>query len=39
MFRKFRAFVQRYQKFESVSLQRRVVQTIGSSAVERDEQR
>ena len=34
MLRKSRAFVPRYRKFESISLQRGVVQTIGSSAVE-----
>ena len=28
MFRKSRAFLPRYQKFESVSLQRRVTQTL-----------
>jgi hypothetical protein len=30
MLRKFGALVPRYEKFESISLQRRVVQTIGS---------
>src|SRR5215472_6986282 len=36
MLRKSRAFVPRYQKFESISLQRRVVQTIGSAANDGD---